>query len=69
MDRSAIDGANLDPNPLLYAEGVAKSFNGVPALLNGALKLRTSTVNALCGRNGVDGCAIAIVPAAGTSAR
>lgn len=38
--------------PLLHAEGIAKSFSGVPALTNGQLSLRAGTVHALCGGNG-----------------
>lgn len=37
---------------LLQADGLQKSFNGVPALINGRLNLRPGTVNALCGGNG-----------------
>ena len=38
--------------PLLEAEGVVKSFAGVPALRDGRLLLRPGTVHALCGGNG-----------------
>ena len=38
--------------PLVFAKGVAKSFNGVPALRNGCLELRSGSVHALCGGNG-----------------
>jgi len=38
--------------PLLYASGVAKSFDGVPALRNGCLTLHAGSVHALCGGNG-----------------
>jgi len=38
--------------PLLYATGVAKSFDGVPALNNGCLTLHAGSVHALCGGNG-----------------
>ena len=38
--------------PLVLAHGVAKSFNGVPALRNGCLELHTGSVHALCGGNG-----------------
>ncbi len=38
--------------PLLHAEGVAKSFSGVPALSNGRLTLERGSVHALCGGNG-----------------
>ena len=38
--------------PLLVAEGLAKSFNGVPALRDGKLVLKRGTVHALCGGNG-----------------
>ena len=37
---------------LLSAQGVAKSFNGVPALKNGCLNLKAGSVHALCGGNG-----------------
>nr|WP_300315321.1 sugar ABC transporter ATP-binding protein [Halomonas sp.] len=37
---------------LLHAEGIRKSFSGVPALLDGHLALRPGTVHALCGGNG-----------------
>lgn len=40
------------PPLLLSADGVTKSFNGVPALRNGVLKLRPGSVHALCGGNG-----------------
>jgi len=36
----------------LHATGVAKSFDGVPALNNGCLTLRAGSVHALCGGNG-----------------
>jgi len=38
--------------PLLSADGVAKSFGGVPALRNGCLELHAGSVHALCGGNG-----------------
>ncbi|MDR1936467.1 MAG: sugar ABC transporter ATP-binding protein [Candidatus Accumulibacter sp.] len=38
--------------PLVLASGVAKSFNGVPALKNGCLELHAGSVHALCGGNG-----------------
>jgi putative xylitol transport system ATP-binding protein len=38
--------------PLLQAEGVAKSFAGVPALKDGRLALDRGSVHALCGGNG-----------------
>jgi putative xylitol transport system ATP-binding protein len=38
--------------PLLVAEGVSKSFSGVPALREGRLLLKRGTVHALCGGNG-----------------
>jgi len=38
--------------PLLHAHGVAKSFDGVPALRNGCLDLHAGSVHALCGGNG-----------------
>lgn len=37
---------------LLYAVGVAKSFSGVPALLDGRIELRRGSIHALCGGNG-----------------
>ena len=37
---------------LISAQGVAKSFNGVPALRNGCLTLQSGSVHALCGGNG-----------------
>ncbi|GGX98212.1 enolase [Litchfieldella qijiaojingensis] len=37
---------------LLHAESIAKSFSGVPALVDGSLALRAGTVHALCGGNG-----------------
>ena len=37
---------------LIDAEGVSKSFAGVPALRSGRLALRPGTVHALCGSNG-----------------
>ncbi len=37
---------------LLGASNVAKSFGGVPALIDGQIQLRAGTVNALCGGNG-----------------
>jgi putative xylitol transport system ATP-binding protein len=38
--------------PLLHAEGIAKSFSGVPALRDGRLTLERGSVHALCGGNG-----------------
>jgi len=38
--------------PLVEATGVAKSFDGVPALLDGELLLAAGEVHALCGGNG-----------------
>ena len=38
--------------PLLKAEGVAKSFDGVPALIDGRRTLEPGSVHALCGGNG-----------------
>ena len=38
--------------PLLVAEGVTKSFSGVPALRDGRLVLKRGSVHALCGGNG-----------------
>jgi putative xylitol transport system ATP-binding protein len=40
------------PAPLVLAHGVAKSFNGVPALRDGRLELKAGSVHALCGGNG-----------------
>ena len=37
---------------MLVAEGVTKSFSGVPALRDGRLVLKRGTVHALCGGNG-----------------
>jgi len=37
---------------LVEAEGVTKSFNGVPALHNGTFRLARGSVHALCGGNG-----------------
>ncbi|SFO93140.1 monosaccharide ABC transporter ATP-binding protein, CUT2 family [Bradyrhizobium sp. Ghvi] len=48
-DHAAI---GLHDQPLLVAEGIAKSFNGVPALRDGRLTVRRGTVHALCGGNG-----------------
>jgi putative xylitol transport system ATP-binding protein len=39
-------------SPLLKAAGVAKSFGGVPALVDGRLTLEAGSVHALCGGNG-----------------
>lgn len=38
--------------PLLQALNLAKTFNKVPALIDGRITLRAGTVNALCGGNG-----------------
>jgi len=43
---------NTEATALLHATGVAKSFDGVPALNNGCLTLRAGSVHALCGGNG-----------------
>jgi len=43
---------STDATALLHATGVAKSFDGVPALHNGCLTLRPGSVHALCGGNG-----------------
>ncbi|RUZ60549.1 ATP-binding cassette domain-containing protein, partial [Mesorhizobium sp. M7A.F.Ca.US.007.01.1.1] len=49
----AITNENGATAPLLLsAENVAKSFAGVPALVDGRIRLRAGTVNALCGGNG-----------------
>ena len=37
---------------LLKAEGIQKSYGGMPALHDGGIELRTGTVHALCGGNG-----------------
>ncbi|MBY5401003.1 sugar ABC transporter ATP-binding protein [Rhizobium leguminosarum] len=37
---------------LMSAAGIAKSFNGVPALKHGKLEVRPGSVHALCGGNG-----------------
>jgi len=37
---------------LLHAEGIQKSYNGVPALLDGRLSLQAGSIHALCGGNG-----------------
>ncbi len=42
----------MELGPLLEAQGVVKSFAGVPALRDGQLLLRPGTVHALCGGNG-----------------
>ena len=41
-----------NPRYLLQAEGIAKAFAGVPALIDGRFKLKAGTVHALCGGNG-----------------
>ena len=38
--------------PLLKAEGIRKSYAGVPALYDGSIDLRAGSVHALCGGNG-----------------
>ena len=38
--------------PLLKAEGIRKSYAGVPALYDGSIELRAGSVHALCGGNG-----------------
>lgn len=48
MDSNAPDRNRL----LVQAAGVAKSFEGVPALRNGQFLLRAGSVHALCGGNG-----------------
>ncbi|MDR1744600.1 MAG: ATP-binding cassette domain-containing protein, partial [Planctomycetota bacterium] len=40
------------PRYLLEAEGIAKAFSGVPALIDGRFTLKSGTVHALCGGNG-----------------
>ncbi|MCW8164116.1 sugar ABC transporter ATP-binding protein [Verminephrobacter aporrectodeae subsp. tuberculatae] len=46
----------MSPSPaaalLVQAQGIAKCFNGVPALRDGRLTLRAGSVHALCGGNG-----------------
>ncbi len=37
---------------LLHAEGIRKSYNGVPALVDGRLALEAGSIHALCGGNG-----------------
>jgi putative xylitol transport system ATP-binding protein len=37
---------------LLHAVGVAKSFSGVPALVDGRIAIRRGSIHALCGGNG-----------------
>jgi putative xylitol transport system ATP-binding protein len=39
-------------NPLLKADGIRKSFGGVPALYDGRIELHAGSVHALCGGNG-----------------
>ena len=46
------DAAESANGLLLSARGIAKSFSGVPALRDGLLSLRPSSVHALCGGNG-----------------
>lgn len=38
--------------PLIEARGVGKSFDGIPALIDGRLTLQAGSVHALCGGNG-----------------
>jgi putative xylitol transport system ATP-binding protein len=38
--------------PILEVEGLAKSFSGVPALIDGRFRLQAGSVHALCGGNG-----------------
>lgn len=38
--------------PLLEASGIARAFNGVPAISDGRITVLPGTVNALCGGNG-----------------
>lgn len=52
MASSSPELASLTEVPLVCAKNVAKSFNGVPALRNGCLELRSGSVHALCGGNG-----------------
>ncbi|WP_176053190.1 sugar ABC transporter ATP-binding protein [Paraburkholderia caribensis] len=48
-----MDSNALNRNvPLVHAVGVAKSFDGVPALRNGQFLLQSGSVHALCGGNG-----------------
>jgi ribose transport system ATP-binding protein/putative xylitol transport system ATP-binding protein len=50
---TAVDQSQSDDGQvLLSAEGVAKSYAGVPALRDGRLTLRRGSVHALCGGNG-----------------
>jgi len=46
------DAHTQEKTLLLSAEGVQKSYNGVPALRHGHLRLRAGSVHALCGGNG-----------------
>ncbi|RUT31465.1 sugar ABC transporter ATP-binding protein [Arsenicitalea aurantiaca] len=45
-------GYELDPDLLLAATDVAKAYSGVPALIDGRIRLRRGSVHALCGGNG-----------------
>lgn len=45
-------GLAVKRSVVLEAEGVTKSFSGVPALKNGCLELERGSVHALCGGNG-----------------
>ncbi len=50
--RGAEIGVEMTDGMLLRARGVAKSYNGVPALRDGRLDLRAGSIHALCGGNG-----------------
>jgi len=47
-----IGDGQIQADVLLHAEGVSKSFAGVPALRDGRLTLHRGTVHDLCGGNG-----------------
>ncbi|NKL21216.1 sugar ABC transporter ATP-binding protein [Rhizobium leguminosarum] len=50
--QSAKPSVNTASPVLIEARGVAKTFNGVPALRDGRLQVRGGSVHALCGGNG-----------------
>ncbi|WP_108399005.1 sugar ABC transporter ATP-binding protein [Devosia submarina] len=45
-------GFSVEQTVLLAATDISKSFNGVPALLDGRIQLHAGSVHALCGGNG-----------------
>lgn len=51
QDLSA-QGYAVEADVLLAATDIAKAFSGVPALLDGRIKLKRGSVHALCGGNG-----------------